>query len=181
MSPPIPNVLSGGNKRFSLRLMPLIFSLKMLGLSYEKIGSLLKLLFCLDVTEPAMVHSVMSVSSAFGPRYDELREEMRKEASLHSDETSWRIKGRNHWLWVFLGRWSVIYEVAKSRGKDVPKMVLGKDYKGIVISDSWSAWNHVAKAHKRCLVHYLREIKGTSKSPVRSIPFAKKFKRVLRD
>ncbi|MEM3197239.1 MAG: transposase [Conexivisphaerales archaeon] len=81
-----------------------------------------------------------------------------------------------------MGRWSVIYEVAKSRGKDVPKRVLGKDYKGIVISDSWSAWNHVGKAHQRCLVHYLREIKDTSKSPGEEfIPFAKKFKRVLRD
>ncbi len=117
VSPEIPNAVSGGsNERFGLRLMLLIASLKLLGLSYEKIGSLLKLLF--------------------GPRYDELREELRKEASLHGDETSWMIKGRNHWLWAFLGRWSVIYEVAKSRGKDVPKRVLGNDYKGIVISDS---------------------------------------------
>ena len=184
VSPLMPNVLSGGNERFGLRLMLLIASLKLLGLSYEKIGSLLKLLFGLDVTGAAMVHSVMSVSSAFGPRYDELREELRKEASLHGDETSWRIKGRNHWLWAFLGRWSVIYEVAKSRGKDVPRRVLGKDYRGIVISDSWSAWNHVGKAHQRCLVHYLREIKDTSKykSPGEEfIPFARKFKRVLRD
>ncbi|MEM0096886.1 MAG: IS66 family transposase zinc-finger binding domain-containing protein [Conexivisphaerales archaeon] len=90
---PISNVLSGGNERFGLRLMLLITSLKLLGLSYEKISSLLKLLFGLDVTEAAMVHSVMSVSSAFGPRYDELREELRKEASLHGDETSWMIKG----------------------------------------------------------------------------------------
>ncbi|MEM4092594.1 MAG: transposase [Conexivisphaerales archaeon] len=183
VSPEIPNAVGGGsNERFGLRLMLLIASLKLLGLSYEKISSLLKLLFGLDVTEATMFHSVMSVSSAFGPRYDELREELRKEASLHGDETSWRIKGRNHWLWAFLGRWSVIYEVAKSRGKDVPKRVLGKDYKGIVISDSWSAWNHVGKAHQRCLVHYLREIKDTSKSPGEEfIPFAKKFKRVLRD
>ncbi|MEM0146507.1 MAG: hypothetical protein QXH66_05940 [Conexivisphaerales archaeon] len=74
VSPEIPNAVSGGsNERFGLRLMLLIASLKLLGLSYEKIGSLLKLLF--------------------GPRYDELREELRKEASLHGDETSWMIKG----------------------------------------------------------------------------------------
>lgn len=184
VSPPIPNVLSGGNKRFGLRLMLLIASLKLLGLSYEKIGSLLKLLFGLDVTEAAMVHCVMSVGRAFGPKYEELKQELRKEASLHGDETSWRIKGKNHWLWAFLGRWSVIYEVAKSRGKDVPRRVLGKDYEGIVISDSWSAWNHVGGRHQRCLVHYLREIKDTSKykGPGEEfVPFAKKLKRVLRD
>ncbi|MDG6926547.1 MAG: transposase [Nitrososphaerota archaeon] len=122
VSPPIPNVINGGsNERFGLRLMLLIVSLKLLGTSYEKIGSLLKLLFGLDITEAAMVHCVMSVASAFGPRYEELKEELVSEASLHGDETGWRIKGKNHWLWAFVGKWSVVYEVAKSRGKDVPQ------------------------------------------------------------
>ena len=59
VSPPIPNVIEGGsNERFGLRLMLLVVSLKMLGLSYEKIGSLLKLLFDLDITEAAMLHCV---------------------------------------------------------------------------------------------------------------------------
>jgi transposase len=185
VSPPIPSVIEGGGnkERFGLRLMLLVVSLKMLGLSYEKIGAHLKLLFDLDLTEAAMLHCVMSVARAFGPRYEELKQELLKEKSLHGDETSWRIKGRNHWLWVFLGKWSVIYEVAKSRGKDVPKTVLG-EYGGTVISDSWGAWNHIGVRWQRCLVHYLRELKDTLKykSPgAEFAPFAKKFRRILRD
>jgi transposase len=183
-SPAIPNVIQGGNKeRFGLRLMLLVVSLKMLGLSYEKIGAHLKLLFDLDLTEAAMLHCVMTVANAFGPRYEELKQELLKEKSLHGDETSWRIKGRNHWLWVFLGKWSVIYEVAKSRGKDVPKTVLG-EYGGTVISDSWGAWNHIGVRWQRCLVHYLRELKDTLKykSPgAEFAPFAKKLRRILGD
>jgi transposase len=143
VSAPIPNVIGGGSdERFGLRLMLLVVSLKLLGMSYEKIGSLLKPLLDLDLTEWAMVHCVTSVARAFGPRHEELKEELRREASLHGDETSWRVKGRNHWLWAFVGRWSVVYEVDRSRGKDVPLKVLG-DYGGTVISDSWPAWNHV--------------------------------------
>ncbi len=77
----------------------------------------------------------------------------------------------------------MIYEVAKSRGKDVPKRVLG-DYGGTVISDSWPAWNYVGKKWQRCLVHYLREIEDTIKykSPGKEFaPFAKRFRRILRD
>ena len=184
VSAPIPNVLGGGsNERFGLRLMLLVVSLKLLGTSYEKIGSLLKLLFDLDITEAAMVHCVMSVAKAFGPRHDELKRELMREASLHGDETSWRIKGRNHWLWAFVGKWSVVYEVAKSRGKDVPLDVLG-DYGGTVISDSWPAWNHVGRRWQRCLVHYLRELKDTAKykSPgAEFAPFEKRLKKMLRD
>jgi transposase len=184
VSAPIPNVIDGGsNERFGLRLMLLVVSLKLLGVSYEKIGSLLKLLFGLDLTEGAMLHCVESVARAFGPRYEELRRELLRERSIHGDETSWRVKGRNHWLWAFLGRWSVVYEVARSRGRDVPQRVLG-DYGGTVISDSWPAWNYVGKRWQRCLVHYLRQIEDTVKykSPGRAFfPFAKKLRRVLRD
>jgi len=184
VSPAIPNVIGGGsNERFGLRLMLLVVSLKMLGLSYEKIGSLLQLLFDLDLTEAAMLHCVTTVARAFGPRYEELRQELLREKSIHGDETSWRIKGRNHWLWTFVGKWSVIYEVAGSRGKDVPLAVLG-DYGGTVISDSWGAWNHVGGRHQRCLVHYLRELDDTVKykSPGKEFaPFAKRLGRILED
>ena len=184
VSPPIPNVIGGGgNDRFGLRLMLLVVSLKMLGLSYEKIGSLLKLLFDLDLTEAAMLHCVMAVAEAFGPRCEELKRELLKEKSIHGDETSWRIKGRNHWLWAFLGKWSVVYEVDRSRGKDVPKKILG-DYRGTVISDSWGAWNYIGVRWQRCLVHYLRELKDTAKykSPgAEFAPFAKKLRRILGD
>lgn len=184
VSPQIPDVIGGGsNERFGLRLMLLVVSLKMLGTSYEKIGSLLKLLFDLDLTEAAMLHCVTAVAEAFGPRYEQLKDELVRERSIHGDETSWRIKGRNHWLWTFLGRWSVVYEVDRSRGKDVPRRVLG-DYGGTVISDSWPAWNHVGKKWQRCLVHYLRELEDTTKykSPGEDFfPFRKRLRRALRD
>ena len=184
ISPPIPNVVGGGgNERFGLRLMLLVVSLKLLGNSYEKIGSLLKLLFDLDLTDAAMLHCVIAVAEAFGPRYEELKRELLKERSIHGDETSWRIKGRNHWLWAFLGRWSVVYEVDRSRGKGVPRRVLG-DYRGIVTSDSWGAWNYIGARWQRCLVHYLRELEDTIKykSPGADFfPFRKKLRRILRD
>ncbi len=184
VSAPIPNVIEGGsNERFGLRLMLLVVSLKLLGMSYEKIGSLLRLLFNLEITEAAMVHCVRSVAKAFGPRYEELKKELMRERSLGGDETGWRIKGKNHWLWAFVGKWSVIYEVAKSRGKDVPLRVLG-DYGGTMISDSWPAWNYVGKKWQKCLVHYLREIEDTLKykSPGKEFAsFAKKLRRILTD
>ena len=77
----------------------------------------------------------------------------------------------------------MVYEVDRSRGKDVPKKILG-DYRGIVTSDSWGAWNYIGEKWQRCLVHYLRELKETMKykSPGADFfPFAKKLKRVLRD
>jgi len=183
VSPAIPNVVDN-NERFGLRLILLIVSLKLLGLSYAKIGSLFKLLFNLEITEAAIEHSTMKVAEAFGPLYHDLISDIRKEESLHGDETSWRIKGKNHWLWAFVGKWSVVYEIANSRGRDVPLGILGSDYQGTVISDSWPAWNYVGRKHQRCLLHYLRDIKDTLvyKSPgTEFYPVAKKLRRIFND
>ena len=161
VSPPIPNVIGGGsNERFGLRLMLLVVSLKLLGLSYEKIGSLLKLLFALELTEAAMLHCVDGVASAFGPRYEELRQELRQEKSIHGDETAGGSRGGTTGSGRSSGGGASSTRSPDSRGRDVPQKVLG-DYRGTVISDSWPAWNHVGARWQRCLVHYLRELKDT--------------------
>ena len=185
VSPSIPNVIDGGsNERFGLRLMLLIVSLKLLGLSYAKIGSLFELLFNLEMTETAIEHSVSRIAEAFGPTYNQLISDIKNEKSVHGDETSWRIKGKNHWLWAFVGKWSVVYEIANSRGMDVPLGILGSGYQGTVISDSWPAWNYVGRKHQRCLQHYRRDVDDTIiyKSPGKEfLPFAKKLERLLND
>lgn len=181
VSPNIPNVLPG--ERFGLRLMLLVVSLKLLGLSYEKIGGLFKLLFDLDITESAVNHAVTKVAGTFGPRYEELKKELVNELNISGDETIWRINGKNHWLWVFVGRWTVLYEIDRSRGSTVPGRVLG-NYNGNVTSDSWSAWNSVGSSNQRCHIHYLREIHDTIqyKNPGPEFErFAKKLRRILTD
>jgi hypothetical protein len=181
VSPVIPYVLP--NERFGLRFMLLMVSLKLLGLSYEKISGLFKLLFDLDVTEATVNHAVTKVADSFGPRYAELKEDLAKEFNINGDETSWRINGKNHWLWAFVGRWTVLYEVDKSRGSCVPKRILG-DYGGNITSDSWPAWNHVGTTHQRCHWHYLNEISDTFKykNPGPQFhKFAKKLRRILYD
>lgn len=180
VSPPVPGVLP--NEVFGLRLMLLIVSLKLLGLSYEKISGHFQLLFNLNITDAAINHAVMKVAEAFGPRYNQLVDDLQKEKNVHGDETIWPVNGKNHWLWAFVGRWTVIYEVDQSRGKGVPARVLS-GYAGTVTSDSWPAWNHVGSSHQKCLVHYLREIEETIryKNPGKEFhPFGKRLRRILK-
>lgn len=181
VSPTIPYVLP--KEHFGLRLMLLIVSLKLLGLSYEKITGLFKMLFNLDLTEAAINHAVMKVSETFGSRYSELINDLMKERNIHGDETSWPINGKKHWLWTFVGKWTVIYEVDRSRGRDVPKRMLN-GYDGNIASDSWAAWNYAGSTHQRCHYHYERDIDDTIKykNPAKEfLKFAKRLKRILHD
>ncbi len=171
------------NERFGLRLMVLIVSLKLLGLSYQKISGLLEMLFGLGITESTINHAVAKVSAAFGRRYEQMIEELKTERNIHGDETSWRINGKNHWLWAFVGKQTVLYEIDKSRGRDAPMRILD-GYGGCVTSDSWSAWNHVGKTHQRCQWHYINDLEDTIqyKNPGPEFAsFARHLKRILYD
>ncbi len=171
------------NERFGIRLMVLIISLKTLGLSYGKISNLLQMLFSLNLTESTINHAVSKTAQAFGKKYTEMIAELKKELNIHGDETSWRVNGTNYWLWAFVGKWTVIYEIDKSRGATVPKRILD-GYNGNITSDSWSAWNHVGNTHQRCHIHYIREINDTIqyKNPGSEfVPFAKCLKKILND
>lgn len=176
----VPDALP--NERFGLRLMVLVVSLKLLGLSYQKISYLLQMIFGIRVTESTVNHSITKVSAAFADRYTEMIQELKSESNIHGDETGWRINGKNHWLWAFVGRWTAVYEVDCSRGSSVPQRILG-DYDGNVTSDSWPAWNGVGATHQRCHIHYSRELDETMlyKNPGSEfVLFARALKRILR-
>jgi len=171
------------NERFGIRLMVLIISLKTLGLSYGKISHLLQMLFSLSMTESAINHAVSKTAQAFGKKYTEMIADLKYESNIHGDETSWRVNGKNYWLWAFVGKWTVIYEIDKSRGAVVPKRILD-GYDGNITSDSWSAWNHVGITHQRCHIHYIREIEDTIqyKNPGSEFaPFASNLKKIIYD
>ncbi len=91
------------------------------------------------------------------------------------------MNGKNYWLWTFVEKWVVIYEIDKTCSKDVPKRIIG-GFKGNVTSDLYSAWNYVGKAHQRCHIHYIREIEDTIqyKNPGKEFTsFAVRLKRIL--
>ncbi len=104
--------------------MVLIISLKTLGLSYGKISHLLQMLFSLNLTESTINHAVSKTAQAFDKKYTEMIAELKKEFNIYGDETIWRVNGENYWLWAFVGKWTVIYEIDKSRGAVVPKRIL---------------------------------------------------------
>ncbi|AFU57888.1 hypothetical protein Ngar_c09460 [Candidatus Nitrososphaera gargensis Ga9.2] len=115
VSPPVPGVLP--NEVFGLRLMLLIVSLKLLGLSYEKISGHFQLLFNLNITDAAINHAVMKVAEAFDPRYNQLVETTCRKRRTSPEATKQVAYKRQEPLAVGVcGKaWTVVYEVDRSR------------------------------------------------------------------
>ena len=101
----------------------------------------------------------------FGPWYEQIGREARNSATLHADETGWRVNGETHWLWCFCNRGggaNCFYMIEESRGSDVLREFFTSAFRGVLMSDFWGPYQSVVLegdgARQCCLAHLLREL-----------------------
>jgi len=155
VEPMVPNTLP--NSRFDLTLALWIACLRMLGVSVDKVRFLLKTDYGLHVSSATVINACSKLAEFLGEDYQQLRLELLKERQVHGDETSWRVKGKNWWLWEFIGKRAAYFTVRHTRGHTVPEEIMA-GFKGIFTSDFWSAYNILSCEKQKCWVHLKREL-----------------------
>ena len=108
-----------------------------------RVSELMIDLFSLHVTKGEVMHIVHQLSRHLGPDYRNLVKRIRKARARYMDETSWRIDGRNSYMWIFVTEAESLY-VPGSRSHEVPLRVLGK-HNGVDMHDGFSAYVTLAK------------------------------------
>lgn len=73
----------------------------------------------------------------------ELHDEILSAPSVHIDETSWREGGKRAWLWVVTCATATVFRIARSRGSDVAKSLLGEPPVPVVVSDRFPSYNWI--------------------------------------
>jgi len=134
------------------------------GLPFNKIRTCFQQLGELTVSEGALAQALPRMAQWLDVETQALLESIRASPTTHIDETGWKVTGINHWLWAFVTDRIAYYRIDRSRGSAVPKGVLGDRYKGIVISDFYSAYNRLKVRQQKCWVHLLRELREIAKS-----------------
>ena len=152
------------NARFGLRLMLLIMILKLDSrIPSNKIISLLDSVFHIKISDGEVYRILNQLSEAFGDYYNELVIKIKESLVKNVDETSWRINGKNYWLWIFINKELALYVVRKRRSSKVPIEILGNQDGKTIISDRYSAYNELAKEsgceQQVCWTHILRNSK----------------------
>ena len=128
------------------------------------------------------------------PWYEQIGREAKASATLHADETGWRVNGDTHWLWCFCNHVNCYYLIDESRGSDVLRKFFTEAFAGVLMSDFWGPYQSVLLAEggerQCCLAHLLRELDHVDKEmlphkpPDRAkewIGFVKMLRRLLLD
>jgi hypothetical protein len=129
-----------------------------LGISLGKTQDLLHDFFGLTISRAGLLGHLRWGGTLFAPVVEELLEMLRASPVVQGDETGWRIKGQPAWAWCFRDPRLAIFLIDHHRSRDVILRVLGATFAGTLVSDFYAAYNGLACAKQRCLVHLLREL-----------------------
>lgn len=153
------------------------------GLPGNKIKEVFEGLSGLTVSEGAISQALTRLSHWLQAETGQILEMIRKSSHLHMDETGWKINGKNHWLWAAVHERLAYYRIDRSRGSKVAKDILGETFKGILVTDFFSAYNKLKGPQQKCLVHLLREMRQirARDAPEDYLPPYRKLKRLIRD
>ena len=152
-------------QHFGLHIMLLVCYLRTLGLTWQKIQTYLYEAFGIEISHGGLIHMEEVVAKALGPLYLRLQDEVRKAKNVHADDTSWRIDGENHWLWIFLSKLVAYYTIRESRSRKVIEDCLGPDFHGVVVLDFYPSFMNLPYEQQKCIVHLLRKIRDFEKKP----------------
>jgi predicted RecB family nuclease len=89
--------------------------------------------------------------------YDTLLRQLITGPVLHIDETEVKLKDGGGYVWVFACETATVYIFRRSReGEFLRKMLKG--FKGVLVSDFYSAYDGLSCIHQRCLIHLMRDM-----------------------
>jgi transposase len=155
-----------------------------LGGSYGKVSETLNDAFGLQVCRSGWCQADQRLAKTALPAYQELLEVIQRSRVVHADETGWRIGILSAWLWVFTNKEVTVYAIRDNRSSDVVVEILGKKFKGILVSDCFVAYDDkrlAAWLKQKCLSHLLKDLNEMEESKVgRAAHFARDGTTLLR-
>jgi transposase len=120
----------------------------------------------LPISHGQVVKTVQKVSEALGPSHQQLQEALREQPYMGIDETGHPERGRGLWSWCFHvpgeNRFTW-FHIDPSRGSKVLKRHLGKEFRGIIGCDYYSAYRKFLRETnvwlQLCWAHLIRDVK----------------------
>ena len=129
-------------------------------MSLEILVETLSQTYGLRISEGGIVDILKRTKRYLGEDYGELLKAIRSSPIKHADETGWRIKGVNGWLWAFVTKQEVYYTIEETRGGGVAKAVLeGSSQEDVLIRDDYAAYKNLKLKQQSCWAHLLRKSK----------------------
>jgi predicted RecB family nuclease len=126
-------------------------------ISYEVLGEMLRESFGLAVSSPEVHMIKLLMARYYRPGYRQLLGKILSGPVLHIDETEVKLKTGKGYVWVLASLEEVVFLYRPTREGDFLKQLL-KDFKGVLVSDFYAAYDAIDCPQQKCLIHLLRDM-----------------------
>lgn len=155
------------NSRLGLNLIIQILIFKYVcRMSLEVLVETLFQTYGVKVSQGGIINILQRTKTHLGEDYGKLLKAIRSSPIKHADETGWRIKGVNSFLWAFLTKTEVYYTVEETRGGGVARAALADSQKDdVLIRDDYAGYKRLPLHQQSCWAHLLRKSREEVNQP----------------
>lgn len=170
-----PLQYGNGLKAFAINLLvgQMVALKRVQGLVQSMIGELL--------SEASLLKFVLRLHQALEAWERQAIDQLLNNPSIHVDETSFRVDGKNHWIHVYASGDTTLKLLHRKRGKDAIEAInIIPCYGGKIVHDCWASYlSYEHLGHGLCGSHLLREL--TFIVEANGYPWARNMKRLLKE
>jgi Transposase IS66 family len=125
--------------------------------SYNTLVELFQEFFGLSVSPPE-IHAFKAIMARYySPLYKKLLRKILSSEVLYVDETEVRLRTGKGYVWVFATAEEVVYMYRPTREGDFLHELL-KDFKGVLVTDFYAAYDSLECPQQKCLIHLMRDM-----------------------
>lgn len=124
--------------------------------SQENVTAGLNDIFGYGFNQINIAHMKYRAAEFYRDTYEEIKRGVQTGRLVHIDETRVSVKGITGYVWVFTNLEEVLYVYSDSREGEILGEFL-KDFKGIMVTDFYTAYDSVPCLQQRCLIHLVRD------------------------
>jgi transposase len=129
-----------------------------------------------DLSVGAVAHLEQITSAALAPVVDEIAAAVRQAPVANLDETGWWQGHGRAWLWTAVTDQLTVFRLDPSRSRAVAQALLGSDWRGIVGSDRYAAYNYLPLERRQvCWAHLIRDFRKIAATNQQQRPFGERL------
>jgi len=147
-----------------------------LGMTFQTVYEVLIRCFKLDILPRTLAGVKRTAARQYKSTYDTILRHLMSGSLLHVDETQVSIRGATAYVWVFTNLHDVVYLYKDSREGAFLRELL-KDFKGVLISDFFAAYDGIECDQQKCLIHLMRDLNDN----VLKHPYDEELKIIVRE
>jgi len=134
-----------------------IYQMVELRLSQLMVTKGLKQLYGIDMAVNVLADQKSRVAHIHETTYKNILNSILKGKLIHADETKIAVAKKDTFVWVLANLEEVAYFHTDSREADTIHELL-KEYKGVLVSDFYAAYDAIDCPQQKCLIHLMRDL-----------------------